>query len=125
MGRVVYDANSEFAPLLRRMQTPSTLNNGTKTHYGMGLFHESWSGQEMISHGGAWVGFRAELVRLPEQHFSVITLCNLANTNPMVTAKKVVALYYLAAPRMAATFGPNGFTLDYGRVRGLHCTRVN
>lgn len=100
---VFYDSTSDFAPLLKRMQEPAVLNNGQKLNYGMGLFVETWTGkgggtQPLISHGGAWAGFRAELARLPEQHFSVITLCNLGNINPMPLARKVIALYYPGEP---------------------------
>ncbi len=91
---VFYDEKSEFAPLLKRMQQPSKLTSGKTLSYGLGLFIGSWSGQPMIHHGGAWAGFRAELVRLPQQHFSVISLCNLGAINPSVHAQRVIALYY-------------------------------
>jgi hypothetical protein len=47
----------------------------------------------MISHGGAFVGFRADMIRFPEQRFSVICLANLSTFNPSVMAKRVADIY--------------------------------
>ena len=47
----------------------------------------------MISHGGAFVGFRAQMIRFPEQHFSVIVLANLSTINPTKLAKRVADIY--------------------------------
>jgi hypothetical protein len=43
--------------------------------------------------GGASAGYRAYLVRVPEQHFSVVCLCNVANARPWIRGKKIVDLY--------------------------------
>src|SRR5207244_3147546 len=40
-------------------------------------------------HGGSWGGYRAQLLRFPDQHFSVACLCNLANANPERRALRV------------------------------------
>jgi CubicO group peptidase (beta-lactamase class C family) len=39
------------------------------------------------------MGFKADLVRFPEQRFSVITLCNLDNINPTALNNEVADLY--------------------------------
>lgn len=39
------------------------------------------------------MGFRAELLRFPEQHLSVACLCNLGSTNPSAMAREVASLY--------------------------------
>ena len=46
-----------------------------------------------MSHGGAWGGYRAELLRFPEQHFSVACLCNLGNAAPSRRARQVADVY--------------------------------
>jgi hypothetical protein len=48
---------------------------------------------KLISHGGAWAGYRAELIRFPEQQFSIACLCNLATTNPSNLARRVADIY--------------------------------
>ena len=42
-----------------------------------------------MSHGGAWGGYRAELLRFPDQHFSVTCLCNVASAGPTRRAHQV------------------------------------
>jgi hypothetical protein len=46
-----------------------------------------------VTHGGSWAGYRAQLARFPEQHFSVACLCNLAQANPSRLAYKVAEVY--------------------------------
>ena len=47
----------------------------------------------MVSHGGSWGGYRAQLMRFPEQHFSVATLCNLGSSDPTRRATQVADVY--------------------------------
>lgn len=75
--------------LLAKMQTPSRLKDGKELKYGLGLFVEPYRGLPTVSHGGSWAGFRAELLRFPEEKLSVICLCNLASTNPSQLARRV------------------------------------
>jgi hypothetical protein len=79
--------------LIDRMITPGTLNSGEKLDYALGLTVSEYRGLKMISHGGAFVGFRAEMIRFPEQHFSVIVLANLSTINPSKLARQVADLY--------------------------------
>jgi CubicO group peptidase (beta-lactamase class C family) len=78
------------ASLIETALTPGVLNSGKKLEYALGLTVSDYRGQQMVSHGGAFVGFRAELVRLPRQNLSVAVLCNLGQTNPSALARKVV-----------------------------------
>ncbi len=43
--------------------------------------------------GGSWGGYRAELLRFPEQHFSVACLCNLGDAGPSRRARQVADVY--------------------------------
>ncbi len=79
--------------LIDRMTTPGTLNNGEKLDYALGLTVSDYRGLKMISHGGAFVGFRAEMIRFPEQRFSVIILANLSAINPSRLARQVADIY--------------------------------
>ena len=47
----------------------------------------------MVSHGGGFVGFRAEMIRFPEQKFSVIVLAKLGVINPSRLARKVADIF--------------------------------
>ena len=43
----------------------------------------------MVRHGGAWAGYRAELLRFPTARTSIACLCNLGSTNPSALADRV------------------------------------
>jgi len=81
------------AETIAAMQKTATLNDGKKQTYALGLMVDSYRGLHTVSHGGAWAGYRAELLRFPEQHFSVACLCNLARTNPSQLARRVAEVY--------------------------------
>jgi len=46
-----------------------------------------------VDHGGSWGGYRAQLLRFPEQYFSVVCLCNVANANPEKRAHQVADVF--------------------------------
>jgi CubicO group peptidase (beta-lactamase class C family) len=79
--------------LLDEMLTVGVLNNGKKLTYASALAHGTYRGLPTVSHGGAWVGYRAQLLRFPQQHFSVACLCNLAQANPTALAYGVADVY--------------------------------
>jgi len=79
--------------LIARILTPGTLNNGEKLDYAFGLGVSDYKGLKMISHGGAFVGFRADMIRFPEQRLTVICLANLSRINPSQLARKVADIY--------------------------------
>lgn len=79
--------------LIRRMQAPGVLNNGETLDYACGLVVGRYKGLRMVSHAGAWAGYRAEMIRFPDQRFSVVCLCNLATANPGQLARQVADLY--------------------------------
>jgi CubicO group peptidase (beta-lactamase class C family) len=59
-----------------------TLASGKPLAYARGLFVDSFRGLPRVSHGGAWAGFRAQLMRFPEQKTSIVCLANLASMDP-------------------------------------------
>lgn len=74
---------------LAELQQRGKLNNGKTLDYAKGLFIQTYRGLPVARHGGAWGGYRAELLRFPQQHFSVACLCNLSNANPEKRANEV------------------------------------
>jgi hypothetical protein len=75
------------------MQTPGVLNNGKPIEYELGLFISTYRGLPIVEHGGANFGYRTELLRFPQQKFSVITLCNVGTSNPRHLSNQVADLY--------------------------------
>ncbi len=69
------------------------LNNGKELDYAFGLVHGKYRGLHIVDHGGADAGYRADLLRFPEQHFSVACLCNKGEIQPGELTHKVADIY--------------------------------
>ncbi len=78
--------NKEFWVLMTKQ---GKLNDSNTLDYASGLFIDRYKGLKIISHGGAFVGFRAELLRFPEQHMSVAIFANRGDANPSNMAFQV------------------------------------
>jgi CubicO group peptidase (beta-lactamase class C family) len=79
--------------LIDRVLTKGKLNDGKENTYAFGLGVENFKGLKVVAHGGAFIGFRTELIRFPEQKFSVIVLSNLGNVDASGLARKVAEVY--------------------------------
>jgi CubicO group peptidase (beta-lactamase class C family) len=79
--------------LLAEIQEPGKLTNGTILEYAKGLMRGTHRGLAFVEHGGSWGGYRAELLRFPEQHFSTACLCNLGTANPTNLAMQTAELF--------------------------------
>jgi CubicO group peptidase (beta-lactamase class C family) len=58
------------------------LNNGEAITYASGLFVGDYKGLNSIYHGGAFVGFRANLVRFPDEKTTILQFANRSDGNP-------------------------------------------
>ncbi|MGH9860732.1 MAG: serine hydrolase domain-containing protein [Candidatus Acidiferrales bacterium] len=88
-----YEPTVGGAVLLQSLLTRGRLNSGKELDYATGLTVRKLRGLSTVSHGGSWGGYRAELLRFPEQRFSVVTLCNLGSTDPSRLARQVAIVY--------------------------------
>jgi len=71
------------------MTQQGILNNDEVIGYAAGLMIGKYKGLKTIRHGGAFVGFRAELLRFPEQKLSIAIFANRADANPSRMANQV------------------------------------
>ena len=78
---------------LAELQEPGKLDNGKVLDYARGLRLQDYRGLHTVSHGGSWGGYRAELLRFPDQHFSVACLCNVSNAGAGRRARQVADIY--------------------------------
>jgi len=69
------------------------LNDGRNMLYAAGLEIGAYGGLRFVAHSGSWVGFKAQLLRFPEQRFSVICLCNDESANPTALALQIADIY--------------------------------
>lgn len=118
--------------LLAQLQTPGHLSNGRRVSYGRGLFIGTYRGLKLVSHGGAWIGYRAEFDRYPAVHTSVVVLCNSDAAMPNGLARSVadivLARYLKPLPRRAGaskmTLSPSAVTGSYFNAVGADVLKV-
>lgn len=75
------------------IHTTGTLEDGSELEYAFGLVVSDYRGLTMVSHGGSFVGYRAEMIRFPDPEFTVIVLANRADANPTRRALEVADIY--------------------------------
>jgi CubicO group peptidase (beta-lactamase class C family) len=74
---------------VQQMLQQGKLNNGEQLDYAFGLGIGKYKGLSTVDHGGADAGYRSDMTRFPEQHFSVAVLCNSAEADPSALARQV------------------------------------
>jgi len=79
--------------LMDMLHTQGKLNNGQTIDYAFGLVIGTYRGLRTVSHSGSWAGFRASLIRFPEEKFSIICLSNLSTFNPAAISYKIADIY--------------------------------
>ena len=78
--------------LWRAAVTSAQLNDGTPTNYGYGLSVNRWRGQDVIGHGGADAGYRANIERFPQHGLAIAVLCNISTANPGGLSRSVATV---------------------------------
>jgi CubicO group peptidase (beta-lactamase class C family) len=79
--------------LIDQFLATGTLNDGEKINYAFGLTIDNYKGLKAISIGGDFQGYRGELLRFPDQKFSVICLFNFNRFPPNFIARQVADIY--------------------------------
>lgn len=114
---------------IAQLLTGGTLSNGEKTNYAYGLELGAYKGLRTTAHSGGFGGFVTEMLRFPEQQFTVICLSNVRGTLDSTALAYRIADIYLAnefkpqppqtssapAPRPATTAAPM-FSLPPGQM---------
>ncbi|MCX7553379.1 serine hydrolase [Marinicella sp. S1101] len=77
----------------KEMTTETVLNSGKQIKYASGLGMGVYKGLETVSHAGGFAGFRAELLRFPEQKFTVAVFANRSDSNPTSMAFQVADVF--------------------------------
>jgi len=90
--------------LLTELHRRGVLSGGDTIDYAAGLSIGTYKGLRTVSHGGGAQGYRTQLLRFPDQRFSVICLCNLGDIDPSGLAYRVADIYLADAfPRAETT----------------------
>jgi hypothetical protein len=69
------------------------LNDGTLQNYAGGLRITRHKGLKTVQHGGAFVGYRAGMMRFPEEKLSAYCLCNFGEAEPEDYITKALEIY--------------------------------
>lgn len=77
-----------------QMWTPVKLKNGqpNKDGYGFGWFVGERHGHRVVSHDGAWQGFKTAIARFVDDKLTVVVLANLAEATPGEMADHVAEI---------------------------------
>ena len=68
--------------IIDKMHEEGLLNNGESSGYAFALNNGTYKGLKTVSHGGSLAGYRSQLMRFPDENFSVIVLANRGDANP-------------------------------------------
>lgn len=101
--RNFYDGRVGGRALLEAMHVPARLTSGRTLEYASGLVVGQYRGLRTVRHGGSWAGYRADLLRFPEQRTSVAVLCNHSRSGPGRLAQRVADVVLRAQLSPAAT----------------------
>ena len=95
-------------PELRAMWTPTTLNEGKRSDYGLGWAVGRYRTQRVVGHGGGISGFATDIARFVDQKLTVIVLSNAENSNPASIGRGIAAFYIpdLASPQGSPSEDP-------------------
>jgi CubicO group peptidase (beta-lactamase class C family) len=87
-------------PFHQLVHTRGVLNKGDTLTYAFGNNVSTYRGLRTTEHGGALMGYKAALLRFPDQHFSVFLQCNYGPIDPSGLANRVAEVY------LGDTMGP-------------------
>jgi CubicO group peptidase (beta-lactamase class C family) len=79
--------------LVKELETRGVLNTGKPINYALGLFRATYRGLPVVGHDGALFGYRTQILRFPEQKFSVLCLCNVSSANPGNLTRQIADAY--------------------------------
>ena len=88
-----YTARVGGEAVIKELQEPGRLDDGTTIDYAAGLVVTKYRALKIVEHAGEDAGYKAHMMRFPDQHFSVATLCNLASINPGALNRKIADIY--------------------------------
>jgi CubicO group peptidase (beta-lactamase class C family) len=88
-----YSAQVGGKRLLAGMEESVKLEDGRALEHAKTLYKQTYRGLRTVWYSGGSGGYRAYLLRFPDQHFSVACLCNLGSVNRAKRAHAVAELY--------------------------------
>jgi CubicO group peptidase (beta-lactamase class C family) len=84
--------------LLKVAHTSYQLTTGNPANYGLGWGIAPFGNKTMVQHGGAIGGYRAQGIRIPDDHLYFLVMSNSGTTNSGLIGNKVMSILYDVAP---------------------------
>jgi CubicO group peptidase (beta-lactamase class C family) len=75
--------------IITNMYKEGRLNNGESSGHAYGLISNNYKGLKTFENGGSFAGYQSEILRFPDENFSVIILANRGDADPWVLAYHV------------------------------------
>ena len=88
-----YSHHTGGPALAAQLEERGQLNDGTKLNYAAGLEINAYRGLKVVEHAGGDAGYRAHMARFPDQHFSIVVLCNVASAAPATLTRRIADIY--------------------------------
>jgi CubicO group peptidase (beta-lactamase class C family) len=91
--------------LQKLIHTRGVLTSGDTIRYAFGNEVATYRGLRTDEHGGSLMGYKAFILRFPDQRFSVIETCNLGSIDPGPIARQIAEIYLgdkMTQPAVAA-----------------------
>jgi len=79
--------------LLAQMQEKGKLNDGEEIEYASGLEIGKYRGLRTVEHAGGAAAYRSNILRFPDQRFSVVVLANAEDVNTTALSFKIADIY--------------------------------
>jgi CubicO group peptidase (beta-lactamase class C family) len=79
--------------MLAQMQEKGKLNDGKEIAYASGLIIGKYRGLKTVEHSGADAAYRTNILRFPDQHFSVVVLANAGDLDTTALSFKIADIY--------------------------------
>lgn len=89
-----YQENS----LAKDLLITGKLENGGSLSYGMGIMTGKYKGLKVQMHPGAFLGYRAEMLRFPEKELTVICLGNSEDVDPEKITREIADVILFGVP---------------------------
>ena len=79
--------------LLAQMQEKGKVKNGNEIDYASGLEIGKYRGLRTVEHAGGDAAYRTNILRFPDQRFSVVVLANAGDVNATALSFKIADIY--------------------------------
>lgn len=79
--------------IIDKMHQEGVLNSGKTAGYAFALINGTYRGLNTVNHGGSLAGYRSQLLRFPDQKFSVIVLANRSDADSSGKAYNIADIF--------------------------------